>query len=390
MNLPKTELIPDDPDRLPPARRRRARRLLAPLDADERTAFLDEVAHRASPTFDFFLFSLLAGLVLAAGLLLDEFALLFIGSLLAPMMAPLVGLSLGAVVGSVRFFLRSLVGILIGSALVFIIGVLAGYTTRFWSPPSLIHAYSHAQLYWANFLVLAIGAIFTAAAMLRDGPRLGVASAALAYGLYIPITVAGFGLSSGMPDLWPDGIVVYSIHLAWAALLGAVTLAILGFRPLTLFGYTFGGALALLGIILLIGLGGTGAMVGGQMAMPTPVPTSTPTITPTVTVTRTPVPPTATPTETHTLTPSLTPTETLTPSPTPVYAVVQTEDGTGALMRDEPGGIVIGSYFDGTLMQVLPGEINQDGVIWVRVIAPDGNNGWIVQTLLVPATPTPN
>jgi hypothetical protein len=73
-----------------------------------------------------------------------------------------------------------------------------------------------------------------------------------------------------------------------------------------------------------------------------------------------------------------------------MYALVQTEDQTGALLRDEPGGIVVGSYFDGTLMQVLPGEINQDGAIWVRVIAPDGVNGWIVLRLLVTATPVPN
>ncbi len=390
MNLPKSEFIPDDPDQLPPARRRRARRLLTSLDADERSAFVEKVAHRASPNFDFFLFSLLAAVVLAVGLLLDEPALLLLGALLAPMMAPVVGLSLGAVIGSLKLFLRSLTGILIGSGLVFLTGMLAGMISQSWETPSLIQAYSHAQLSWANFLVLAVGAIFTSAAMLRDGGGTAAASVALSYGLYPPILVAGFGLSSGLPNLWPDGLAVYAIHLAWAALLGAITLAVLGLRPLTLFGYTFGGALALLGIILLIGLGGTGMVFGSQVALPTPVPTLTPTITATATTTSTPVPPTFTPTPTLTLTPSPTPTVTLTPSPTPMYALVQTEERTGALLRDEPGGIVVGSYFDGTLVQVLPGEINQDGVVWVRVIAPDGIDGWIVQRLLVTATPAPD
>lgn len=390
MNLPKAELIPDDPENLPPARRRRARRLLAPLDADEKEAFLSEIAHRASPTFDFFLFSLLAGLVMGAGMLLDEPALLLLGSLLAPLMSPVVGLALGAVSGSMRFFLRSLGGLLIGSALVFAMGVLAGYITKTLPPAGLNEAYSHAQLSWANFLVLAVGGIFTTAAMLRDGQRAAVASVALAYGLYIPLVVAGFGLSSGFPDLMPDGLVIFTIHLAWAALLGAITLMILGYRPLTLFGYTFGAALTIIGIILLVGLGGTGAAFGGQIALPTPIPTATSTITPSLTATLTPKPPTATLTPTFTYTPSPTPTETMTPSPTPMYALVQTEEGSGALLRDEPGGTVIGSYFDGTLMQVLPGTITQNGAVWVRVIAPDGNNGWIVQALLVTATPAPN
>jgi SH3-like domain-containing protein len=69
---------------------------------------------------------------------------------------------------------------------------------------------------------------------------------------------------------------------------------------------------------------------------------------------------------------------------------VQTEDGTGVLLRDEPGGVVVGSYIDETLMQVLPGEIIQDGVTWIRVIAPDGVNGWIVGRLIKIITPTPN
>lgn len=388
MNLPRTEHIPDDPDQLPPARRRRARRMLAPLDADERAAFVDEIAHRASPTFDFFLFSLLAGIVISAGILLDQPAILLLGSLMAPLMAPVVGLSLATVVGSVRFFLRSLVGLLIGSALVFVCGYFAGYLSGSWSPESLLQAYSHAQLSWANFLVLAIGAVFTSAAMLHDGQRSVVASVALAYTLYIPIAIAGFGLSSATPDLWPDGLVVYTLHLAWAALLGAITLVILGYRPLTLFGYTFGGALTLLGIILLVGLGGTGAVVGGQMALPTPIPSATMTITTTPTLTLTPIPPSETPTPTHTPTTTPTLTETLTPTPTPVFALVQTAEGTGALLRDEPGGFVVGSYFDGTQMQVLPGEIDLEGVIWVRAIAPDGIDGWIVQSLLVPITPT--
>ena len=72
MNLPPTEYIPNDPDSLPPARRRRARRLLAPLDPDERAELLIEIAHRSSPSFDFFLFSLLAGGVIGIGLLLDQ------------------------------------------------------------------------------------------------------------------------------------------------------------------------------------------------------------------------------------------------------------------------------------------------------------------------------
>src|SRR4030042_3339161 len=126
MSFFQTHPIPDDPDQLPPARRRRIYRLLVPLDADQRAAFLGELAHRTSPTFDFFLFSLLSAVVLSLGLLLDTPALLLLGILVAPVMSPVIGLAFGTVTGSLRFFFRSFVGLLIGGALVFTAGALVG------------------------------------------------------------------------------------------------------------------------------------------------------------------------------------------------------------------------------------------------------------------------
>ena len=394
MSLPKTEIFPDDPERMPPARRRRARRLLAPLNADERAAWVDRMAHRAAPSFDFFLFSLLSGIVLSIGLLLDQPVLLLLGAVIAPLMAPLVGTAMGTVLGSGRYFLRSLTGLIIGSALVFACGYIAGaglvYLAPTWQPDSFTQAYLNAQLSWLNFLALALGAFFTSVYMVKSERKAGAPSVLLAYELYLPLAIAGYGLGSGLPHLWPDCLVIYAIHLAWGALLGALTLAILGFRPLTLFGYTLGAVLALLGVILLIGLSGAGAVVVEQVALPTPVPTATFTVTPTLTETPTPPPPTATLTPTLTNTPTTTPTETPTITPTPIYALVRTLGGRGALLRDLPNGEVTGSYVDGTLMLVIPGTVEQDGVIWVHVLAPDGKEGWMNQSVLATATPAPN
>jgi len=423
MNLPVTELTPDDPEHLPPARRRRARRLLTPLEADERTDFLDRLARRTSPSFDFFLFSMLAGAVIGIGILVDSPSLLVLGVLFAPLMAPIVGISLGTVTGSVRLFFRSLVGLVIGSLLVFGMGVLAGVVSRYWLPGELSQAQFFAQLSWTNFLVLAVGAVFTVAFMVHPERHPNLPSVALAYGLYIPLTVAGFGLSSGIqngiaghfqnyvansflsnllggiltgiPHFWPDGLIIYAVYLAWVALFGAITLAILGFRPLTLFGYTFGAAVALLGLVLLVGISGAGAVLGEQIVFPTPVPTATTTVTlppPTPTITPTPITPTPTFTPTMTSTPTPVPTHTLTPSPTPMYALINARIGNGAIIRAEPGfkGEYVGSYLNGILMIVLPETAEVDGETWAHVIGPDGTQGWILQSLLLVATPAPN
>jgi uncharacterized membrane protein len=390
MNLPHTEREPDNPENLPPARRRRAHRLLAPLDADERAVFLDDLAHRSSPSYDFFLFSLLAGAVLSIGVLLDAPALLVLGAILAPLMAPFIGLALGTVTGTARFFFRSLFGLLIASILVLLVGALAGVAARPWMPLALSQAHLHAQLSWPNFLVLAIGATWTAAAIVHADHNPSIPSIALAYELYIPLVIAGFGITSGVPHLFPDGLVIFLIHLAWGALLGAMTLAIMGFRPLTLFGYTLGAAMALMGVIVLIGLSGASAVLGAQVALPTSTPTPTSTITPTATLTQTPIPPTASLTPTLTPSPTTTPTVTPSPTPTPILALVQARLGGGALIRSEPNGKIIGSLINNTLMKILPDSVESNGTVWVHVVAPDGTEGWMDQRVLVTATPAPN
>jgi MFS family permease len=400
MSLPKTENFPDDPDLLPPARRRRARRLLAPMDADDRAATIDRLAYRLTPTFDFFLFSAIAGLVFGVGLMLNAPVLLVLGAVLAPMMAPVVGLALGTVVGSGKFFARSLVGLLIGSLLVLLMGLLSGWLARLFGFREFSQAYLYAQLSWLNFILLAVGAIFTVATIVHPERNPAAPSVALAYSIYLPLTVAGFGLVSGAPHLWPDGLVLYAVHLAWAALLGALTLAVLGFRPMTFFGYTLGGAVALLCVILLIGFGAFSAVLGAfgtPVAIPTYTPTLTFTVTPTPvppTATATPVPPTATPTLTPTPTLTSTPTFTVSPTPIPVYALVDTSvEAGGAYLRADPGfdgKAILPVLPNGTLLLVLPDSVEKDGYTWLHVIVvADNRVGWILNNLITVATPEP-
>jgi uncharacterized membrane protein len=402
MNLPTNEVIPDDPERLPPARRRRAHRLLAPFETDERSVFLDSLARRTYPSMDFFLFSLLAGLVICVGLFTNAPSLLVLGALVAPFMGPGIGVSLGAVTGSVRFFGRSLAGFVVGSLLVFGMGLLGGLAIQYWPPVGLSQALLHTQLAWPDFVVLVLGSVLTAIALVNSehspstmgGAR--VASVALAYEFYVPLAAAGMGLSGGLAHLWPDGLLVFTIHLAWAFLILAVTLTVLGFRPLTLFGYTFGGAVALIGVILVVGIGTAGAAIGGNIALPTPLPTLTstpvpPTLTPVPT--GTPPPPTRTPLATLAPTETETATPPYTPTPTPMYAFIHVIKTDGAVVREKPGfsGKYLRSYFNGTLVIVLPDTVVADGEVWAHIIvAADKTEGWIVQALLLVATPAPN
>ena len=392
METPPAEIQPDDPKQLPPARSRRARRrLITALTSDERVAYLEEVTRRARPSFDFFLFSLLSGAILTVGLLFDSPHLLVLGALLAPLMAPVVGVSLGAALGSAASFGRGLGGLLIGGFLVILVGALGGFASQLWEPYQYSQALIHARFSPAAFILVGIGAPLTCATLVRERFNPAISSVAIAYALYAPLAAAGFGLGSGVDFLWPDGLVVFAIHLALATLLGAGTLAVMGFRPYTLFGYSLGVAVLLAGILLAIGAIGAGTVFLTKAGLPTQSPTPTLTLTSTPTSTPTPVPPTDTLTPTLTLTPTNTLTQTPLPSPTPVLARIQVAGGLGAILRAEPAGPPLTSLINGTLVQILPDQpVNINGSVWVKVLVLEsGLEGWILSALLETATPQP-
>ncbi|MFN2145245.1 MAG: hypothetical protein ACK2T7_07815, partial [Anaerolineales bacterium] len=274
--------------------------------------------------------------------------------------------------------------------LVLLVSALVGFISRLFSLSDLVQVGFFAQLHVLAFLVIGFGAVLTSATLVTEKHNPALPSVAIAFGLYTPLAAGGFGLGSGIPHLWPDGLVVFIIHLAWAALAGAVTLAIMGFRPLTLFGYTIGGVVLLGAATLLIAFFGLSAVFGGNVALPTPTPTPPPTSTPTRAPTQTPIPPTAT--ATASLTPTRTPTTTPTISPTPtrVQAKVNVDSQYGGgIIREEPNGNVVTYLRIGALVELLgEHQFDNTGRKWLLVYdLESGMEGWILESLLITATP---
>ncbi len=276
-NFPEEPILPEgftpigDLAHLPRARRRRARRMLVPLAADERAALLDSLARRAFPSFEFFLFAFLCGVILGAAYLLNAPALLLLGILLAPLLTPWVGVMLATVTGSWRFFFLTLGVLLVAGGLVFLTGALAGMAGRLWENLPFYYARIHAQLWWPDLLVVALGAALLAISFVRSEQKPILASVMLAYGLFLPISAAGIGLGIGKDIngvmLWPNGLLVSLVHLALAMVVGGIVLMVMHFKPMKASGYilpVFIGLLSLVALVILTGL----VILSGMVLLP--------------------------------------------------------------------------------------------------------------------------
>ena len=404
MSLPKTDQFPDDPEDLSPSRRRRADRGLVPEDLVSIAGDIENLAHSTIPSFDFYLFSLLAAAIITASILADSPALLVLGALAAPPLTPFIGISLGTATGSLKFFGQRFAGSIVASGFVFLVGILGGYATFVLKTPGIQFLIYNARISWTHLVLLIAGTIYSIFSIKRQGQIPVIASVALAYELYVPLAIAGFGFGSGQPHLWPDGLVVFGIHLAVLAITGTIVFMLLGIKPLSFIGYTLGSVIAILAIVLVIGLSSAGAIVGGKIAMPTLEPTITQTPTPlppTSTPTLTPIPPTFTPSPTvptATSTPLPTATNTITPKPTPFYAeIAVSEEYAGVFVRSDPSleSQILTSLVNGTVIEILNPSPSYDeqGRNWlnIRFMNEDGEeqDGWVIQNLLMISTPSP-
>jgi len=391
--LPEGFTALGEPMSLPPARRRRrSRRYFVTPGEDERSAVLERLARRAFPSFEFFLFSLLCGAILGAGFILDSQALLLLGILLAPLMTPWVGMVLGTVTGSWRFFLQTFVAMVTAWLLIFLTGGLAGLAARFWPHLALFQANIQSHLWWPNFIVLVLGAALLAYSFVHSEDKPILPSVMLSYELLLPISAAGFGLGSGTAHIWPDGFLVFLVHLALAILVGGIVLLVLRFKPRN----ALGGVLT-----VLVGLGCLAALAvftgladlvlgnGPAPAAGTPTATApaltTPTNGPLETATASAPPVTPTP--------GISPTSVFTPTlePTRSYAVIAASVGGGALVRAQPGvGAQVTILMNGYMVEVLPQVQNVGGYNWTRIRTADGTEGWVLQSVLQAATPSPS
>jgi len=398
------------------ARRRRAqRRAQFPTDQAGRAELFNHLVRRAFPSYELFVFSFVAGAILGLGYLFNAQALLVFGALVAPLLTPWIGTTLSIIAGALRLFLQTIAALLISSLIIFLSGCLAGFASRPFQPLTLNEAFLHSRLWPADLVMVTLAAVLITISFVRSEDRPYLPSALLAYELFLPLSAAGFGLGSGvgLGEIWPQGLYVFFVHLAWATVFGLLTLFLLRFYPTSFAGFVFTGFAAIALITLIVIYTNFGNWVRVQIGLAPPASEPVTVIEPSVTPlaipsnTSSPKPDSATrvipapvSTVSRTPRPSSTPatlpatetsTATVTAEPTPILAVIRASEGGGAFIREQPGGQALITLANGATVTIIPNDFQDvNGVIWVHVFSVLEDRrveGWILQSLLQTATP---
>jgi len=310
---------------------------------------------------------------------------------------------------------ETLMALVISLVFVFLGGLLTGFAARLLMPITLNNVFIHSRLWLPELVVFALGAITLVTSFARSEDKPFLPSIIIAYAFFLPISASAFGISSGLPNVWLQGLLVFLTHFALTSTIGLITLLILRLRP------TSGGiilSLIMLAVFagILIFLIGSGVPATQTDTIPQSTPTNStqptplsptselsaapePSATPLVqAATRTPTADNITPSPVPltleiTLPPTETPTITLTIQPTPVYGKVQANEGGGANLRDVPGGVYIMTLLNGTIVETYSEFQLLNGITWVKVFAQVNGQrieGWLLESVISYATPAPN
>lgn len=392
MNFPTSQTSPDGFNSLPPNQKRRIRLIIHSASAAEIDSFLhDDLQPKTALNPLYFVMLALSALLLAAALLADSPLLLLAALLCAPFNAPLMGLTLSAVIPSWGLMLRSFAALLFTAAVYFGAGWLAALLpARLSSGRGLpfLHLLQHGWLEWA---ALILGSALLAAMLIRQRETPRLASAFVTALIFFPLGLAGWALRAGSPYASAGLLALCAAYAAVAFLCALITFWAAGLPPRRGAGWVLFVLAIGLTVLALLGFVSTKHHLTQTIALnTTPPPIGTPTQ-PGVVLqpTQTPLPPTATlpaPT-TAVQNPIVTTLPSITPTPTLVSALIRSDSG--VIVRSEPGSTAsVITYLNDLTELVLLGERQEkDGLVWEKVRLADGKIGWVSARFLITATP---
>jgi uncharacterized hydrophobic protein (TIGR00271 family) len=211
------------------------RKWLQPLGHERKQDVLDELSQASSPGFDYFLLVLLSCSIATFGLITDSAAVIIGAMLVAPLMSPILGLSLASVAGEQSMFRKAVIALVEGSLLAVALSALLGLIAG-WLPldvfkvlPSEILSRTHPSPFDLG-IGLAGGA---AAAYALAQPRLSAAlpGVAIATALMPPLCTVGIGIALGNGSVAFGALLLFLTNLAAISFAGIMVFAAMGFRP---------------------------------------------------------------------------------------------------------------------------------------------------------------
>ncbi|RQH01870.1 TIGR00341 family protein [Natrarchaeobius oligotrophus] len=203
---------------------------------------LQAEAESLTPTFAVYsIMTIISAVVATAGLLLDSPAVVVGSMVIAPLIGPALGASVGTVIDDEELFLESALYQIVGIVLSIAAAAVFAWTVRITNvvPPGLeiaqVDEISERLAPDLLSLVIALGAGVAGIISIATGTSVALVGVMIAAALIPPAAAAGIAIAWGQPSAAIGSTALVLVNVLSVNLAGLVTLWYAGYRPENLF-----------------------------------------------------------------------------------------------------------------------------------------------------------
>ena len=206
--------------------------LFPTLTTEEQLGVREELIEDAQPGSDYFVLIVLSSIIATLGLLLNSPAVVIGAMLVAPLMSPILGFSLGIILGEGRLVRTSLESVFKGVMASIIVAIIIGLLSPLKEMTPEIIARTQPTL--LDLLIALASGMAGAYAVSRKDVSAALPGVAIAAALAPPLGVVGLGFANGNMPAAGGALLLFTTNLVTISLGGVIIFTLLGIHPLNL------------------------------------------------------------------------------------------------------------------------------------------------------------
>jgi uncharacterized hydrophobic protein (TIGR00271 family) len=207
-----------------------------PLSFERRETVLQQLDNASSPGFDFFVLIFLSCTIATFGLITNSAAVIIGAMLVAPLMSPILALSLASVAGEEKMYRRAVLALLEGIFMAVVLSALVSLVAdkmpfgMLEEMPAEVLARTHPTPF--DLVIALAGGAAAAYALAQPQLSAALPGVAISTALMPPLCTCGIGLATRAPSVALGALLLFATNLAAISFAGILVFIWMGFRPL--------------------------------------------------------------------------------------------------------------------------------------------------------------
>lgn len=161
----------------------------------DRNKFCEEIINSSAPSYDFYIMAVLSTLIVSLGLVANNVVLLIGGMLVAPLLSPIMAISLGVIIGNFKVIFRSIrifvIALILASFVSFLVANIVEFDIHD------ITLLNSMEVSFFTFLVAIVAGLAASYAWIKPNLSNALPGTAIAVTLIPPLCTTGLALASG-------------------------------------------------------------------------------------------------------------------------------------------------------------------------------------------------